>query len=101
MKVRLTDNARDELREIYAKLGPRSSMRRALKTELRELTKLLATSPEIGLPFGSLGDLLVRRSYLEKAVHHAYYVVTTDAVEILSIWYAAGGTTPRFGGATH
>ena len=101
MKVRVSPNARAQLRERRDQLAPGSSLRRALATELPALLKLLKTSPEIGTPAGSLEDAMVRKSYLERAQLYVFHVVLPDWVEVIAVWPARSGSSPRFGGEKH
>lgn len=102
MKVRVSPNARAQLRERRDQLAPKSSLRRALGTELPALLKLLETSPEIGTPAGSLvEDAMVRRSYLKQAQLYVFHALLPGWVEIIAVWPARSGTSPRFGGAKH
>ena len=101
MKVRISPNAREQLREIRAQLPAKSPLRRTLTSELRVLLELIETSPEIGTPIATDEDVMVRRSYLRRTRLHVYHVILPDAPEVIAVWPARSGTSPRFGGAKH
>lgn len=101
MNVVVSDEALEQLREIEENWLPTRAQKDVFNEELEELMSLLVVSPEMGTPWGSEGDQLVRRCYLKRSEYHVYYVVKPDVVELSTIWSARVPTTPRFGGAKH
>jgi plasmid stabilization system protein ParE len=101
MNVVVSDEALEQLREIEENWLPTRAQKDVFNEELEELISLLASSPEMGTPWGSEGDQLVRRCYLKRSRYHVYYVVKPEAVELSTIWSAKQAAPPRFGGAKH
>lgn len=93
--VRITPEAESQVRDIHA--WWRTNRQAAPDLFLNELVSaiaLLAEAPLLGRPYRLSPVPGVRRLLMRATRYHLYYVVATDEIAILAVWYGGRGGRP-------
>lgn len=96
MKLRLSPHVQQDIRAAGAWWKSNRPGAPALFVEeLRRAFAVLETTPASGSPALDFAADGIRRLYLERTRYFVYYSVNGEVVEVLRLWHASRGASPK------
>jgi plasmid stabilization system protein ParE len=89
--------AEEDIERVDAWWQEHAASRDLFRDELAHMFALLASSPQMGVPYRRRGIPGLRRVLLRATRYHVYYVFDGSRVIVLSVWSAVRRRGPRLG----